>query len=348
MPSQRRRRFLRFTAAAAATAVAGCSSLSGSDDTAASTPPGQSPDSTTEAGTSPSERIEDLQRRIDTLESKIETRNDTISTLEQRIDEQESEVRELEDALDDRNATVEELQATIDEKEATISELEEQATTQYSPEVHEKVATLGSTIQRAVVALEFEFGGGGRSGGTGWFIDDHHIVTNAHVIEPLVSGDTTAETLYTYGGTEGSVSVAGAPDSHHPNDIALLRTDVQAPEAPPLNTSPGLTEGQPLFQVGHPSMIGNWVIGLGEFLSHASYGNDFYTEMPSTNGNSGSPVVNLQGEVVGLTWGATQPASDGKPTPSDGGVREEYPYQTAAKTAHETSQTVQEFYREWV
>lgn len=360
MAPQRRRRFLQLTAAAASAAISGCSSLAGSVDPTDSTPAGQptqtraggqqeqSSDAADDTAQSPSERIEELKQRIDSLESKLETRNDTISTLEQRVSKQEAEIEDLENDLADRNTTIEDLQTTLDRKEARVSELERQATTQYSAEVREKVAAVGTRIQKAVVALQFEVGEGAQTGGTGWFIDEQHIITNAHVIEPVVSGDTTSETLYTYDGAEGSISVVGVPDSHHPTDIALLRTDVPAPEVPTLNTSPGLTPGQPLFQVGHPNMIGYWVIGLGEFKSHASFRNDFYTEMPSTNGNSGSPVVNLQGEVVGLTWGASQEADEGKPTPFDGGVREEYPYQTAAKTAHETSQTVHEFYQEWV
>ncbi len=56
-----------------------------------------------------------------------------------------------------------------------------------------------------------------------------------------------------------------------------------------------LTTGQPLVQAVNPSFIRDWVISLGEYVKESELSNAFHTEMPSTNGNSESSVITLDG-----------------------------------------------------
>lgn len=70
--------------------------------------------------------------------------------------------------------------------------------------------------------------------------------------------------------------------------------------------------------------------------------------MPSTNGNSGSPVATLDGTVVGLTYGSVNRDDvSGPPEPADPTAIEEYPYQKTQFAEHEAIDTVERYYEEW-
>jgi serine protease Do len=95
-------------------------------------------------------------------------------------------------------------------------------------------------------------------------------------------------------------------------------------------------------------MIGNWVISLGEFVQESEFGNTLEAEMPSTNGNSGSPLIALDGTVVGLTYASSpRDGVSSPPVPSEEGAVEEYPYQKRQYSLHEGIDTVLRYYEEW-
>lgn len=233
----------------------------------------------------------------------------------------------------------------IEAKNEEIERLRGKAEYQYSADVRERATAAGTQLREAVVLMEFALGGGRFSGGTGWFIDDHHIVTNEHVVRDMVDGRTEEETGYLLDGTEFDFSVVAAAD-HHDADVALLETQQTAPYVPPRGSSSSLSPGQPLIQVGNPQGIGNWVIGLGE---NKTTGNGtITTEMPSTQGNSGSPLATLDGTVVGLTYGGSADGSSpGTPAVAEPVALEAYPYQTTTDALHETIETVESNYEEW-
>ncbi|SER49917.1 S1 family peptidase [Natrinema salaciae] len=163
----------------------------------------------------------------------------------------------------------------------------------------ETVLELGLQTQKAVVDITY-----GRGGGTGWLIDDTTIVTNSHVIQAAEDHDINIEL---YSGETITGTIRGYVDDMIP-DIGALAVDL--PDAADYNTlTPGdattLKPEDPLIQVGHPSGIGRWAISVG--VLHAKHGRDtLLSTVPSLSGNSGSPIVNTDGNVVGLTSGGTR------------------------------------------
>lgn len=260
------------------------------------------------------------------------------ATNESTTDEAGTRIAELEAELEAKN---EQLEA----KNAEIERLKAKGDYQYSADVRERATAAGKQLREAVVLMEFGLEGGYGSGGTGWFIDDHHIVTNEHVVRDMIDGRTEEETGHLLDGTEFDFSVVAAAD-HQDADVALLETEQTAPYVPPRGSSSSLSPGQPLIQVGNPQGIGNWVIGLGEYK--ATEYDDIRTEMPSTQGNSGSPLATLDGTIVGLTYGGESGGSSSeKPAVADPVALEEYPYQTSTDALHEPIETVESNYEEW-
>ena len=177
----------------------------------------------------------------------------------------------------------------------------------------------GLAARDAVVYVEVEHGGGRYTAGTGWALDPRRVVTNGHVVE-----GATDVTCYTLGGDELGAEVAGA--SRNP-DAALLRVDADVPATLAAGDASELASDQPLIQIGHPSGVGYWIISLGRFERRTSLfgGGDLVTSVPGRRGNSGSPLLTLDGDVVGLTY-ATTPARARRPgeapDPTDDRVHE--------------------------
>jgi len=139
-----------------------------------------------------------------------------------------------------------------------------------------------------------------RGEGSGVIVDDAgYIVTNYHVI----SGATKASVQLADGRTINDVKVVGA-DPH--NDLAVLKIDAGKLPAAMWGDSDKLEVGDQVLAVGNPyglertvtagivsakDRAGATQLGPQEFLQ---------TDVAVNPGNSGGPLVNLKGEVVGI------------------------------------------------
>jgi 2-alkenal reductase len=146
-------------------------------------------------------------------------------------------------------------------------------------------------------------------GGSGFvFSQEGHIVTNHHV----VSSSSSFEVVYADGDRARGSLVGSDPDS----DLAVLKVD-QLPEGVqplPLARFEDLVVGQLVIAIGNPfgeqgSMSLGIVSGLGRSLtsqrdigmgSTYSLPQVIQTDAPINPGNSGGPLLNLNGEVVGI------------------------------------------------
>ena len=263
--------------------------------------------------------------------SQIEEKDLLISQLESRVSSLEAEQELLPDQLE---SGVSSLEA---EEGAPIPEESE-----FSPEIVEQAREVGLQARKSVVVLEVPLESGS-SGGTGWFLENGLIITNEHVVanaEGVITG-------YTLDGDTFSAQVIGSSVDH---DIALLRTDYTNAPSLPVGSSKELTPGQPLVQVGHPGGIGNWVISLGGYVSME--GDSFRGDVPCRPGVSGSPILTLDGKVVGLTNGST-PAEPSEAnfagpgtSPSDSEVYQSI-LELAQYSTHITIDTVLQKVAEW-
>lgn len=147
------------------------------------------------------------------------------------------------------------------------------------------------------------------SSGSGFVYDtEGHIVTNNHV----VSGGSSYEVVFSNGDRASAELIGTDVDS----DLAVIKVDElpAAVQPLPLAEAGSLLVGQFVVAIGNPfgeqgSMSFGIVSGLGRSLpsqrtlttgSTYSLPEVIQTDAPINPGNSGGPLLNLEGEVVGI------------------------------------------------
>ena len=170
------------------------------------------------------------------------------------------------------------------------------------PRFSREIADLTERVLRATVAVSGATADGGSSG-SGFFLDARgHIVTNHHVIsdvQPPIS-------ITLHGGTRALAGVVGGDKVA---DLAVLRLDGKWPHALPLRRGRARS-GEMCLAVGNPlgrypeSVTIGVVSGLARTAS-AGPGRPHYdllqTDCDIHEGNSGGPLVDMQGRVLGIT-----------------------------------------------
>lgn len=130
--------------------------------------------------------------------------------------------------------------------------------------------------------------------GTGFYIDDvGTVVTNYHVIEDCVSAYVTTSD----GGTYEVKNVIGYSEEL---DIALLATSKTNSDA--VETCTSVTTGETVYVLGSSlGLTGTFSEGLVS-TAERDVGGIPYIQIsaPISHGNSGGPVVNTMGQVVGI------------------------------------------------
>lgn len=160
------------------------------------------------------------------------------------------------------------------------------------------VVGISSTVQTV------SFGGQTRQGtstGSGFILtDDGYVVTNYHVIE----GATSVKVLM--GDEEYKAEVVGYDSV---NDVAVLKIDAKGLPAVTLGSSDNLSIGDMVVAIGNPlgsltaTLTVGYVSGKDRQVSTDSQTviNMIQTDAAINSGNSGGPLFNMYGEVVGIT-----------------------------------------------
>jgi S1-C subfamily serine protease len=139
--------------------------------------------------------------------------------------------------------------------------------------------------------------GGGPSSGSGVAIERHHILTNAHVVE-----DARSITIHAGGRALSAEPVFADPR----NDLALLRVDVPLPGIARFRSQVGLHLGEDIVALGFPlqGLLGTGPqASAGNIAALCGIGNDssqFQFTAPIASGNSGGPILDMAGHLVGL------------------------------------------------
>lgn len=135
--------------------------------------------------------------------------------------------------------------------------------------------------------------------GSGAVIDAEqgHIITNAHVVE---GGDEFLVTI-----PDGRVVSALLVGIDTPTDIALLKADDMRVDAVAIGDSDALRVGDLVFAVGYPlglqeSLSLGIISGLGRSTSTASLQNFIQTDAAINTGNSGGPLLDSRGRLIGI------------------------------------------------
>jgi len=140
--------------------------------------------------------------------------------------------------------------------------------------------------------------------GSGFVLDkEGHIVTNYHVID----GATLIEVRFSNDDTLKATLVGSDPST----DVALLKVDASARALTPLALadSDRIKVGDAVVAIGNPFGLERTVTaGIVSALQRAVKAPNGYsidhviqTDAPINHGNSGGPLLNTRGDVIGIT-----------------------------------------------
>ena len=142
--------------------------------------------------------------------------------------------------------------------------------------------------------------------GTGFIVsEDGYILTNYHVIELAAQNDKDVNVIL-YDGTRYTASIVGYEKY---NDVAVLKIDATGLKPVSFGNSDSLAVGDLVYAVGNPlgeldfSMSTGHVSALDRAITSDESGvaiNMFQIDAAVNSGNSGGPVYNAAGEVVGI------------------------------------------------
>jgi serine protease Do len=173
--------------------------------------------------------------------------------------------------------------------------------------VTQSVAKVGPAVVTVVGTIPgqqtfFGLSGDATVSGSGFFISDSgYILTNNHVVE-----GTKEVSIVLSDGTERKASIVGT-DQY--SDIAVLKTDGSVPAVAALGNSDKLNPGESVIAIGSP--LGNFkntvTVGVVSATGRSiDTGNGYQiedliqTDAAINHGNSGGPLVDLAGEVIGI------------------------------------------------
>lgn len=132
------------------------------------------------------------------------------------------------------------------------------------------------------------------------FTTDGYILTNHHILDGGEACAVVLDTGYTY----EAFYVAGDPA----NDLAVLKVqDTELPAAE-FGDSDQLVVGDPVYAIGNPlgvELRGTLTDGIVSAINRDVWVDDHYMTLIQTNaalnsGNSGGPLINEAGQVVGI------------------------------------------------
>lgn len=146
-----------------------------------------------------------------------------------------------------------------------------------------------------------QWGQATQSSGSGFIVsEDGYILSNYHVVQ---NAQTLTVTLYD--GTEYQAKVVGYDAV---SDVALLK--IEASGLPPvtIGSSEDLEVGEQVVAIGNPlgeltsTLTGGYISAKGRTINtEGTLLNMLQTDAAINAGNSGSPLFNMKGEVVGIT-----------------------------------------------
>ncbi len=187
-------------------------------------------------------------------------------------------------------------------------------TTQAAPEKTLSTADIYELACRQVVGISTTVTGYNMFGqltsnavtGTGFILsEDGYTLTNNHVVEDAVSTGSTV-TVKLHDGSEYPAAIVGTEGNT--NDIAVLKIDAEGLSPVTLGDSDKMQVGENIYVVGNPlgeltyTMTAGIISALDREIAadRNTTLNMFQLDAAVNSGNSGGPVFNDRGQVIGV------------------------------------------------
>ena len=158
-------------------------------------------------------------------------------------------------------------------------------------------------ILPSVVSITAKYSANSESRGTGFIVtQDGYVVTNHHVVDNCISVSLTA-----FDGTEYDAVIVGSDEK---TDISVLKINSNKKFEPcKIGNSDNLVVGDSVFAIGNMggqfsnTFTGGYISGLNRTLRLTDDSiemNYIQTDATINSGNSGGPLLNAYGQVVGI------------------------------------------------
>ena len=151
----------------------------------------------------------------------------------------------------------------------------------------------------------------GQALGTGFVVDDQgYILTNAHVVDENGQKATGVTVVFNKGGTQTERVKGKLVGVDVSSDVAVIKVDPKGLDLKPLplGDSGKVTIGEPVVAIGNPlgydfSITSGIVSATGRSLqapNGMTIPNGIQTDAAINQGNSGGPLIDSQGNVIGI------------------------------------------------
>jgi hypothetical protein len=239
-----------------------------------------------------------LEMNLTTVEGDVSTIEGDVTTLEGNLTAVEGDVTTLEGNLTAVEGDVTTLEGNLTAVEGDVTTLEDDIS---ALEAHDRaVMDVVTMVEPSVVRIETPHGTG--SGviitNTGW------VLTNAHVLQHANSIDITLANGMTFNGIMPHIE-------HDFLDLAMVKIDSKRTDfhEAMLGSSADITVGEEVVAMGHPLGLSGQATFTTGIVSAVRILDDEWiqTDAAINGGNSGGPLVNLKGKVIGInTWSALE------------------------------------------
>jgi S1-C subfamily serine protease len=184
---------------------------------------------------------------------------------------------------------------------------------QYSAGVVEVFSTFSASQSQSVNPFGQPSSGSAQALGSGFVVSaDGYILTNAHVVEDNGARASSVSVMFKNAdGTDSTKVPATIVGVDETSDVALLKIDpAKAPQLAPvtLGDSDALQVGEPVVAIGNPlgydfTVTSGIVSALNRNLQSPNGSvipDGIQTDAAINSGNSGGPLFNSRGEVIGI------------------------------------------------